>query len=154
MALAFTLSAECGPNKQSAEAFGRHFQGFKTTIAPAECYSCAPSNFFDGEGWWCVVSPSDLCSTAYLTSEGMHKATIIASQLYEHLRAAPYFRFALVGLEVDGVRYYREIDEQDMVGEHFPGLVIEEAIWFRFGKQGGFVPFRVGYVWKPFVRVQ
>jgi hypothetical protein len=70
--------------------------------------------------------------------------------LYERLRSAPEFRYALVGKETDEFRAFDELD-QDVLGPAFAGLVLSEAIWDRLGRPAPFEPFRPGYVWRPYL---
>ena len=69
--------------------------------------------------------------------------------LYQRLRFAPTFRYALVGVEVDEFRTYRELLEESPAPA-LPGLVLAETLWQRIGASTAFRPFSSGYVWKPY----
>ena len=69
--------------------------------------------------------------------------------LYQRLRSAPTFRYALVGVEVDEFRTYSELLE-DSSSLAFLGLVLVQTVWEAIGSSPGFRPFSPGYVWKPY----
>jgi hypothetical protein len=69
--------------------------------------------------------------------------------LYQRLRSAPTFRYALAGVEVDEFRTYHELLEESPAPT-FPGLVLAEAVWQRMGAPPTFRSFCLGYVWKPY----
>ena len=77
----------------------------------------------------------------------------LARVLYRHLRGAPPYRFALVGVEVDGFRLFDELDD-DVVTLDFSGLVLSDDVWRGLGASSVFVPFEPGYVWRPFTKVR
>jgi hypothetical protein len=53
--------------------------------------------------------------------------TELGMLLYKHLRIAPPFRYALVGVEVDEFRTYSELIE-DLPNLSIPGLVLAKKI--------------------------
>lgn len=57
--------------------------------------------------------------------------------LYQHLRSAPPFRYALVGMEVDEFRTYSELLEESHTPS-FPGLVLAETVWQAIGSSPTF----------------
>ena len=74
--------------------------------------------------------------------------TEIGIFMYQSLRFAPPFRYALVGMEVDEFRTYSELIEESALV--FPGLVLAEAVWQATGSDSVFRLFSLGYVWKPY----
>ncbi|WP_228056069.1 hypothetical protein [Microcoleus sp. LEGE 07076] len=74
--------------------------------------------------------------------------TEIGLPLYNNLRLAPPFRYALVGMEADEFRTYSELIEESALV--FPGLVLAEAVWQATGADSVFRSFTLGYVWKPY----
>ena len=60
--------------------------------------------------------------------------------LYQHLRTAPTYRFALVGVKVDEFRTHGELldDAPDL---DFSGLVLSEPLWHSIGQPSTFRPF-------------
>lgn len=78
--------------------------------------------------------------------------TEVGTRLYEHLRAAPPFLFALVGVEVDDVRNELEIEE--LIRDPRPayqGLVVSTDLWQQAGQPSAFQSFRSGYVWRQYL---
>jgi hypothetical protein len=69
--------------------------------------------------------------------------------LYQRLQSAPPFRYALVGVEVDEFRTYRELISE-AIAPSFPGLVLAETVWRSLGASPLFRPFSPGYVWLPY----
>ena len=101
---------------------------------------------------WCVVMPDGVSMGGIQSPEDQEELDELAVLLLEHLRTAPSFRYALVGVEVDSFREYEEID-RDLVNLDFNGLVISTDIWRRLGQPPMFKPFDKGHVWRPFVKV-
>src|SRR5581483_6788453 len=120
MALWFSLSAECGPEKAAAEAVVYHFQGLVVTRADGSRHTCGANTFFDDEGWWACVGVDGVSRSGIRHTQDAEQMTEIGFALYERLRTAPPFRYALVGVEVDGFRYFRELDD-DLVTLDFNG---------------------------------
>src|SRR5262245_15023538 len=104
MALTFSLSAECGA-EAAARAVAAHFDGFLLSAAGRDIRCIASAGPDPESQWWAIVcvpgmthaspigSDQELCEPVHLTAA--------AHQLFGHLRAAPDFRYALVGVEVD-----------------------------------------------------
>jgi hypothetical protein len=76
----------------------------------------------------------------------------IAIVLYERLRTAPPFRYALIGVEVDGFSHFSELKDGNI--ERYDGLVLSDAIWRYVGCPSTFVTFAAGTRWRPFVKVR
>lgn len=153
MAWIFSLSAECGPQKEAAEAVTRHFDALTVTLADGSRFPCLADTFHDGESWWARVGPDGVTRNGINDEREQRELTEIGFALYERLRSAPAFRFALVGVEVDGFRYFRELDD-DVVTLDFGGLVLSDAVWQHLGSPSIFVPFTLGYRWRPFVQAR
>jgi hypothetical protein len=69
--------------------------------------------------------------------------------LYQQLRSAPDFRYALVGLEIDEFRTHGELleESESLV---LPGLVLSDATWQMMALPATFRAFSPGYVWQPY----
>ena len=139
MAWLFSLSAECGGEREAAEHFGRAFAGKAVGGHPTQVA------VFEGAGaFWCRVVVDDIDTS----DEGAAERRAIGGLLRDRLRDAPAFRFAHVGVEVDLFRGWDEL-----VGERFnhpamDGVVLSEAAYRHAGSPAGFEPFRPGYVWR------
>ncbi|HAG82123.1 MAG TPA: hypothetical protein DCL61_13390 [Cyanobacteria bacterium UBA12227] len=150
MAWIFSLSAECGAEQSTAEQFSRHFDQASWVLSNSNQSQCHTTIFQDmEENWWCRVSPSGISEVGIDTPETAYLMTELGILLYQRLRFAPTFRYALIGLEVDEFRTYSEL-LQEASTRSFPGLVIAETIWQAIGSPSGFRPFSLGYVWKPY----
>lgn len=101
------------------------------------------------ENWWCRVYPSDISGVGIDAPETAYLMTELGILLYQRLRSAPPFRYALVGVEVDEFRTYRELLEESSAST-FPGLVLAETVWQKMGASPMFRLFNSGYVWKPY----
>jgi hypothetical protein len=81
--------------------------------------------------------------------ESAYLMTELGILLYQSLRFAPPFRYALVGVEVDEFRTYSELIEESC-NLSIPGLVLAKAIAQKRGTLPLFRPFSPGYVWQPY----
>ncbi len=150
MAWVFSLSAECGMEQVAAEQFAKHFNEISWVLSNSSQSQCHTEVFQDLEGnWWCRVCPSGISEVGIYTPESAYLMTELGLLLYQRLRAAPPFRYALVGVEVDEFRTYGELLEE-FSPVAFPGLVLAETVWQAAGSSPGFRPFSLGYVWKPY----
>lgn len=150
MSWIFSLSVECGTEQTDAEHFSHYFEGVSWVISNNNQSHCHTGIFQDIEdNWWCRVSFSSIGGVGIDTPETAHIMTEIGILLYQHLRFAPKFRYALVGLEVDEFRTYSELIEEASP-QSFPGLVLAETIWQKVGSPPTFRAFSSGYVWKPY----
>jgi hypothetical protein len=151
MAYLFSLVAECGPQKGAAEAVAHHFSDLTVTLADGSHFPCDAGAFQDRGNWWAGVSPKGVSRSGIRHQQDERELTEVGFVLYERLRSAPAFRYALVGIEVDGFRSFEELDD-DVVTLDFSGLVLSDAAWQHLGSPGIFIPFAFGYHWRPFVK--
>jgi hypothetical protein len=149
MAWVFSLSAECGTRHEDAERFAAQWPAKLVrrdgTVHELETLVyCAPS-----EGYWCVVAPEGVSRAGISSPKDQEEMDELARLMLDHLRTAPYFRFADVGIEVASVREFSEIND-DLVTTDFNGAVISLDIWKSLGSPTVFEPFSQGFVWRPF----
>ena len=150
MAWLFSLSAECGVEQVAAEQFAQHFGKISWVLSNGSQPQTRSGIFQDiEENWWCRICPSGISELGIDTPETAHLMTELGILLYQHLRSAPAFRYALVGVEVDEFRTYSELLEESSKLA-FPGLVLANAIWQAVNSPPVFRPFSLGYVWKPY----
>lgn len=146
----FSLSAECGAEQAIAEQFAHHFDKVSWILSNGSQIQCHADIFQDiEENWWCRVCPSDISDIGIDTPQIAYLMTELGILLYQRLRNAPIFRYALVGVEVDEFRTYRELLEESPAPT-FAGLVLAQTLWQRMGASTAFRPFSSGYVWKPY----
>ncbi|MBC7970041.1 MAG: hypothetical protein H7Z11_07945 [Verrucomicrobia bacterium] len=147
MAWIFSLSAECGGEQVAAVQFAQHFDTAAWMLSDGRQVLCQSEVFQDLDtNWWCRVFPSGISEVGINTPETAYLMTELGILLYQRLRSAPTFRYALVGVEVDEFRTYGELLE-DSSTVAFPGLVMAETVWRVMGAAPAFRPFTFGYVW-------
>jgi hypothetical protein len=146
----FSLSAECGDKQSNAEAFAQHFEGLSCALSNGIQAQCQATVFQDIEdNWWCRIQSIGLPEVGVTTPEVAYGMTELGIWLYQRLQSALGFRYALVGVEVDEFRTYRELMDESLV-EAFPGLVLADDLWRSMGSPVMFRAFCPGYVWKPY----
>lgn len=152
MAWIFSLSAECGPNREDAERFSDYFKEIVWLLSSGVESKCSTNIFQDSEdNWWSTVSPSGISKVGVATPVDAYQMTEIGILLYESLQSAPSFRYALVGIEVDEFRTYSELMTADnKLDISCSGLVLAETLWQLASCPAGFRFFAPGYVWKPY----
>ena len=154
MARIFGLSAECG-DKRSAEVLAFHFQYWWIWLKTNDNYQIRVDTFQDIENnWWCRVYSDNISGVGIDSLESANLMTELGSLLYQDLRLYtnfPYtkFRYALVGVEVDEFRTYRELIE-DLPNLSIPGLVLSTEITQGLETLSGFQEFISGYIWQPY----
>ena len=153
----FSLFAEIGSNKLDAENFCLHFNNISHTLSnkqkviyEASCYK-GPM-YYDSENWRCVVCLRKMNTNDESINVDKDHQIIneITPLLYEHLRTAPKFRYALVGVEVDEWRTYEELMEDIEDPIYVPGLVLSQNVWKKLGCPNNFVQFTDKYLWIPY----
>ena len=150
MAWIFSLSAECGSDEINAHKFAQHFEGLSLLLSNDRQCQCRTDTFQDiEENWWCRVSPSNLSEVGIDSPESAYLMTELGILLYQSLRFAPTFRYALVGVEVDEFRTYSELIE-DLYNLSIPGLVLIKAFKRELEISSAFRSFSPNYVWQPY----
>ncbi|WP_404786899.1 hypothetical protein [Altericista sp. CCNU0014] len=150
MVWTFSLSAECGAEQSAVEQFAHHFNGLSWTLSIGMQSRCQTEIFQDFEDhWWCRVCPDNLSEIGIHAPDIAYSMTELGLLLYQRLRSAPPFRYALVGVEVDEFRTYSELSTE-ISEASFPGLVLAEKVWQACGAAPSFQPFSPGYVWYPY----
>lgn len=148
MAWMFSLSAECGSDQSTAEQFAQHFEASSLPLSNGSQSQCYNTIFQDiSENWWCRICPDGMSEIGVEAPEAAYSMTELGLLLYQHLRSAPPFRYALVGIEVDEFRTFDELlDESSTL--HVPGLVLSTSTWQSIGEPTTFRAFSSGYVWQ------
>ena len=150
MAWIFSLSAECGSDESNANKFAEHFEGISFLLSNGRQCQCYTDIFQDiEENWWCRVSPNNLSEVGIDSPESAYLMTELGILLYQSLRFATAFRYALVGVEVDEFRTYSELIEESS-NLSIPGLVLAKSIQQELGILPVLRPFSPSYVWQPY----
>ncbi|MFH7242627.1 MAG: hypothetical protein ACHWZW_07230 [Spirulina sp.] len=146
----FSLSAECGLDESKAKLFSQYFDGVIWTLSNGRQCQCRTATFQDiEENWWCQVCPNNISEIGIESPESEYSMTELGILFYQHLRSAPKFRYALVGVEVDEFRTYSELLE-DFSALSIPGLVLAVEVGQEMELSPVYRPFSPGYVWLPY----
>lgn len=153
MAWIYQLSVECGEHEESALKFARHFDGESVTLGEGMQSTCATRVSIDTDkNWWAMVAPSGLSRTGVNTSKEALDMTTAGRHLYERLLSSPPFRYAIAGVETEVFRTFSELkDTEASLYPRLHGLVMSHEIWESVNRPSGFVEFRTGYLWLPYM---
>jgi len=149
MAFFFQLAVECGASHGDALRIGEHFDGYTLHLASEkEAICCVDTVDEDQTGNWWVSVLTNMGDTFLETTSQPIVRAQVAEKLYERLRSASGYRFALVGIEVF------QFNRVDALRDLFPhtglvGSVLSEELFHEFGRPAGFVSFSAGHVWLP-----
>jgi hypothetical protein len=150
MAWIFSLSAECGSDRQSANEFAQHFAAVSWTLSNNLICQCHTDTFQDiEENWWCRILPNNLSEVGINSPESAYLMTELGILLYQALRFAPAFRYALVGVEIDEFRTYSELTEE-LSNLSIPGLVVSKTMTEGLNLLPAFRSFSSSCVWQPY----
>jgi hypothetical protein len=150
MAWIFSLSAECGSDESNVNKFAEHFEGIEWMLSNNRQCLCRTDTFQDMEqNWWCRVYPNNISEVGIDTPESAYVMTELGILFYLTLRFAPWFRYALVGVEVDEFRTYSELME-DLSKLSLPGLVLAKELIHGLETSPVFRSFSPSYVWQPY----
>ncbi len=156
MAYLFSLSAECGADKSIAEDFAKHFEELTFKLVTGTTSVCKNWVHQNPEmNWWVTVLPSEITKTGVNSKKDCIELSELGLRLYKHLLTAPFFRYALAGVEVDDFMYYSDLfksvctypDERRAL-HGFTGLILRKEIWKELGEPIAFVKFKTDYVWQ------
>jgi hypothetical protein len=149
----FQMSIECGEDQSSAQEVARHFEGFSFALSETKNTTCSTGTISDADqNQWAIVCPSGLSHSGINTEEDSQQMTMAGRHLYERLLSAPAFRYALAGVETEEFRSFTELKEiEASLYPRLHGLVMSHEIWEILGSPSGFVEFRDGYLWLPYL---
>lgn len=146
MAWIFSLSAECGLRREAAEKFATHFEDVSWVLSNGLQSQCLTTIFQDlDENWWCRVCPSGISEMGIEAPDSAYLMTELGILLYQCLRAASTFRYALAGLDVDEFRTFDELLSEP-VNLSLPGLVLSNTTWQSMKSPPTFRAFSTSYV--------
>ncbi|MGB3295294.1 MAG: hypothetical protein WBB01_20115 [Phormidesmis sp.] len=149
MTWAFSLSVECGPEQIAAQQFTRYFENTTLASSGDVSFRWFTTIFQDiDETWWCRVCPDGVSELGIEAPDSAYLMTELGIALYQRLRSAPSFRYAIVGLEVDEFRTYSELTCEAALD--LPGLVLSDAICQSVASSSALRPFSPGYCWQPY----
>ena len=143
MAWVFSLCARS--TSADPTALCQHFEGLNWTRADGTLTTCEVRSF----GSDVHVVPSGLSRIGLRGERDGRLFAEAAEHLYCHLKTAPPFDWALVGVEVDDERLRGEVVAA-CASEHFDGLVVTDSIWREAGQPDAMEPFGDRGRWRPF----
>ena len=116
MALLFELAIEFGKNKSIADKAVNHFQGYicKLSDGLESIFKTYRVEDFEGNSWLCIY-PSGLSTSGICSEKDARQMSEVGEHLYNLLKTAPEFRYAIVGVEVELFRLESEIQALDDV---------------------------------------
>jgi hypothetical protein len=145
VALLYSLAIECG-TRAAADACAEHFAGAGADVTVQQ----GP----DDDAWWAVVIPANESRSGVYSEEVAESLNTAGRALLDRLRSAPPFRFALIGIEVDGSLTYDVLDEafgsDPELADRHHGLVASDAVVAKLGAPAALEPFAPGYSWIPY----
>lgn len=165
MAVYYYLAVAC-PDQDAAAAVTDYFDSLVLVLSNGLSIRCGASTSQDWEGaWWSIVRPYGASINAF-DSDGQPEPNLttgaqrseIGNLLYQHLRGAPEFRYALFGAEA--LDQFFDVDsthnmvlrDPKLIQDGWEGLVIDQALWEQIGYSDRYEPFRPGCVWRPYRR--
>lgn len=101
----------------------------------------------DSEG---MVTVDGISRIGINSQNDADEMTAIGFQFYELLRNAPKFRYAMVGVEVDGFAFIDELREDPELYMKFKGLVIHKDLLEKLNTAHQLNPFSKDYFWNPY----
>ena len=156
MALIFSLYAVCRDEAEVAP-FVAHFHRLRWTLADgtettldAGPYRVvapgAPAGRIDRSCW---VTPSAISTSGIRDDRDAVLMTELGNRLCEHLRSAPPFEMARIGIEVD--QQLDDAELAELIREDWSGLIFDDALHRLAGSRPSCIPFRDGMWWHPYV---
>lgn len=123
-----------------------HFNNCPDLIVDGSTYSitCGLNGMVAAEG-------DGISDRGINTIEECQLLSLLGFHYFKWLKKAPFFDYALIGVEVDGALEMHELLEDPKWPVPFPGFVINEKLHQQIGSPGYFVPFKEGYLWNPYL---
>lgn len=97
-----------------------------------------------------MVTVNGISRIGVTSQQDADEMTSIGNCFYELLKDAPEYRYALVGVEVDGFAFIDELIEDPEFYLKIKGLVINERLYHSINGKRKMKPFTDGYLWNPY----
>lgn len=151
MAWILELAVECNNDREAGDRVRQHFEAYEFNLEATRVVRCGAGDpELDEDGrWWVDIVPM-LAGKAFHHNEDISFLTKIALCLYERLRTASGYRFAIVGIE--SYQFNRAEALSRMIHNsklNLDGLVVNEELFRTFGDAPDFLDFAPGYFWRP-----
>jgi hypothetical protein len=156
MAIIFELSALCH-GATEREAFVRHVDGFEhelTTTGRTIRWNSQPDTMYSP--FAVTGHAAGLSNRGVRTVVDALEATEAGLRLYDRLRSAPRFRYAIVGWDSGNippdelVEWLTDDDGSDGWLLNGPPYVVDAELYAEIGKPQPYKPFHDGYWWVPY----
>ena len=147
MGLFFNLFVETGGDESANEKLREYFLSIGKLETPFGLWQMRTYDVENNIG--ITVSVDETGHSGLGSDEDKKIATQVGFRFYELLKGAPYFRYAMVGVEAG-----EWVDGQNILDKNFDGylprhgFVINNELSYITDKP--LVPFRDGYSWTPY----
>lgn len=145
MALIFSIYIETG-NLEQTKAIEQHFLSNKSIEWNDKEYQLESFSATNG----IAITPKGISTTGIDTKEQCVEMSELGFKLYEILRTAPEFRFALVGIEVDDFVEFKDLVKEPTINLNWKGLVINNSIKNSSELYPNYKKFSPTHCWMPY----
>ena len=97
-----------------------------------------------------MITVDGISRIGITSKSDVDEMTSIGNRLYELLRNAPKFRYAMTGTEVDGFADIDELTDDPEFYLKFKGIVIDENLYKAINGRRKMKTFSEGYLWTPY----
>ncbi len=97
-----------------------------------------------------VVTVDGISLSGITSQSDADEMTAIGFEFYELLKESPDFRYAITGVEVDGLVFLEELLEDPEFYLKFKGFVIQKELYERIAGKRKMKTFKKGYLWTPY----
>jgi hypothetical protein len=154
MAWIFQLAIECNTDAVASERIKGHFDN-----CPFVLEGGIPGRFTvdmisrdENNRWWVSVL-SNVGERMLQSTDSKDLIAQVRGKLYDRLRSASGYRFALAGVEAFQFNDIEALPEL-VRNPALAGLVVEEQLLGQLGTPSEFVRFAKGYFWRPYQDIQ
>ncbi|MFC1775184.1 hypothetical protein ACFLZN_02620 [Nanoarchaeota archaeon] len=151
MAQLFMLAADC-ETKEKAEKFAEFFEGKMYKLRDGLVSKVSCDVFEQDDSFWVRACPSGVSKNGGVNATDLNQFSELKKFLYDDLKNAPDFRFALVEVEAESYNSYEGwiSDNNENMTNLPPGLVVNQELCEKIDKQEDLVPFKEKYYWFPY----
>lgn len=147
MAWIFSMWIETGPDQSHTEAIRSYFKSKKEIVTDKKTYTL---QLFPTNNISTMVTVEGISKSGIATKQDADEMTSIGFEFYKLLKHAPEFRYAITGVEVDGLFELHELQEEPDDILEFKGFVVRKDIYELIGSPGELESFRENYLWIPY----
>ncbi|WP_109830289.1 hypothetical protein [Reichenbachiella versicolor] len=145
MALIFSIYIETG-NLEQTRVIEQCFLNHGSINWNGKEYQLQSFTATDG----CAITPNGTSTTGIDTKEQCIEMSELGLKLYDILKSAPDFRFALVGVEVDDFVEFNDLINEPEINLDRTGLVINRLIKHSSELYSNYEQFNETHYWTPY----